>query len=173
MNCEKCKNKKATLFYADEGGGRHALCAACGATKNKLTTLVTTEPESEEKTQSYLPAPTLTALLPTVERTIADPPKDPTAKCPVCATTAGHIAESGRMGCPRCYTVFADLFPAPVSEGGTATTSARMPSGLRKRMEKEAAITRLREELRAAVEGESFELAAVLRDKIKNLTTAT
>lgn len=173
MNCEKCKNKKATLFYADEGGGRHALCAVCGATKNKLTTLVSQEPESEEKAQSYLPAPSLTAFLSTEERAVAEVPKDPNAKCPACATTAGRIAESGRMGCPRCYTVFADLFPAPTPDGSTDTTAARMPSRRRKRMEKEAAIKRLREELRAAVEGESFELAAVLRDKIKNLETAT
>ena len=35
MNCEKCKQRKATLFFSDEGGRRHALCAACGALLGK------------------------------------------------------------------------------------------------------------------------------------------
>ena len=174
MNCEKCKNRKATLFYADEGGGRHALCATCGATKSKLTTTLTaSESEGEEKAPCYLPAPSLTALLTHTEKALVATPKDPSVKCPACATTADRIAESGTMGCPRCYTVFADLFPAPLCDKSFDTTNARMPSQRRKRMEKEAAITRLREELRTAIEGESFELAAVLRDKIRNLEAAT
>ena len=174
MNCEKCKNRKATLFYADEGGGRHALCATCGATKSKLTTtLAVPESEGEEKVPCYLPAPSLTALLTSTKKDPIVTPKDPTAKCPACATTADRVAESGMMGCPRCYTVFADLFPAPLGDKCLDSANARMPSQRRKRMEKEAAIARLREELRTAIEGESFELAAVLRDKIRNLETAT
>ena len=47
MNCEKCKNKKATVFFADDGGSRHALCASCGAIQGKLGQITSNEKSNE------------------------------------------------------------------------------------------------------------------------------
>ena len=95
MNCEKCKQRKATLFFADEGGRRHALCAACGALLGKA---VTPSAISQTDTaQVYLPAPTLTAL----SRSSAPISRAAKAKageiCRGCGMTAEEMADEAVM----------------------------------------------------------------------------
>ncbi|MBQ8409635.1 MAG: UvrB/UvrC motif-containing protein [Clostridia bacterium] len=168
MNCEKCKNKKATLFYADEGGGRHALCASCGALQGKLGNLRSAEESGEEK-GGYLPELTLSSLLTAEEQeSIFIIPEDPALICSNCKTAAANLAHSGRVGCPECYGVFeAFLFSDPKRDG--QLPMARMPRSRRRYMERRAAISELREQIAGAVAKENYELAATLRDKIKTL----
>ncbi len=163
MNCEKCKNKKATLFFADESGRRHALCAACG---QALGRAIGGSPE--EKALPYLPSPTLTHLNRESRLTEILIPPDAHAVCRGCGVSLEDVAKTGEMGCPECYECFGNLlFPALPTK--SSLYSARMPSARRKRLERERKLTELRVELRRAVDSECFELAATLRDKIKEL----
>ena len=168
MNCEKCKNRKATLFYADEGGRRHALCAVCGASLGKA---VVTEPIREERPQSYIPEPTLTSLVKSTYTTCISQTTDPadkTAVCRGCGTTLEEAISGSEVGCPECYECFgARLFPAVFT--GDTRYSAKMPSARRSRLERERRLNELRVELRRAVDSECFELAATIRDKIREL----
>ena len=165
MNCEKCKNKRATLFFADEGGRRHALCAICGAALGKS---VSGEQAHEEKNEIFIPEPTLTCL----SKPNCLPPltanADKTAVCRDCGTTLEEAILDGDVGCPECYRCFGNrLFPTMIPTSGRNT--ARMPSARRARLDRERRLTELRVELRRAVDGECFELAATLRDKIREL----
>lgn len=166
MNCEKCKNKKATLFYADELGGRHALCAACGAMQGKLGTLHPTE-EAPETATVYIPDLTLTALLCGEEpMPLAIDSDLPSLICGRCKLTLDELKKGGHVGCPDCYEVFGDLlFPVlPHSR-----LDLRMPASRRKAIERRKAIAELREQIDCAIQNENYELAATLRDKIKSI----
>lgn len=168
MNCEKCKNKKATLFYADEGGGRHALCASCGALQGKLGNLHTPE-ESGAPKNAYLPDITLSSLLP---HTVCDYPgttfPDPSPVCGKCNTSVENLMHTGSVGCPQCYSIFDGLLPSFMPPD-RSNTGIRMPHSHRQALQREALRAQLKQQIKVAVENENYELAATLRDKIKAL----
>lgn len=163
MNCEKCKSKKATLFYADDSGVRHALCAACGAAAGRLGRLEFTSPPSDRHT---LPE---SLLIPESDRLAVPPPSFPSPTdltCPHCSTTLSQVVKEGRVGCPFCYEVMGDslaIRPTALCRG------ARMPLSYRLSEEKRRAVAEYKRQLRAAVEEEKYELAATLRDKIREI----
>jgi len=97
-------------------------------------------------------------------------------RCPACGATLQDFRESGRLGCPQCYSTFAaplrtllrrihgasrhigEPYAPPVTGAGDA-----VPDDL----ESLAAVRALREQLQRAVDAENFELAARLRDEIR------
>jgi protein arginine kinase activator len=97
-------------------------------------------------------------------------------KCPGCGMTFEDFGKSGRLGCGQCYKTFhlelTDLLrkihgsPKHRGKGMTAEPD-RIRTETSKPIREE---TRLREELRKAIENEEFEKAANLRDQIKSLT---
>ena len=171
MNCEKCKNKKATLFFADDQGQRHALCPVCGERQSKLLDLSSRPAEkSEDIKESYLPEPILLSHA-TVEANLSIHFRNEikeTVTCKGCGLTAEQLKTTLQLGCPECYEAFAPLlFPTPSPY--TPTLNARMPSARRARLDKQKTLTELRVQLRRAVDGENYELAATLRDRIRGL----
>lgn len=168
MNCEKCKNKKATLFYADEEGNRHALCASCGTLQGRIGTLRSAE-EKNEETMLYVPEITLTALL---RDDIASKPclneTDPALICGSCKTSSDDVKASGRVGCPDCYLAFGALLFSDMP-ADTSLLSRRMPMRRRRAIERQRSIEELRLQISSAVAKENYELAAALRDKVKSL----
>lgn len=168
MNCESCKNKQATVFYADEGGGRHALCQACAQSLGKISPYSPSDEETEGKL--FTPSPTLSSLVepkPMGLYSVYSPDASRNT-CPYCSTSLESARERGRVGCPECYTVFADaLFPASLSP--EKAPGARMPSSYRALIDRTRSIAELKAKIKIAVEAENYELAATLRDKIRKL----
>ncbi len=168
MNCESCKNKHATVFYADEGGRRHALCQACAQTLGKISPY---SPANENAAQKpFIPEPTLLSLTSQKPQRLyaRQSPDLPRQVCPYCATSLDVACERGRVGCPECYTVFSELlFPSSLSPEQAA--GARMPSSYRSEIDRTRSIAELKAKIKIAIEAENFELAATLRDKIRKL----
>jgi protein arginine kinase activator len=93
-------------------------------------------------------------------------------KCPTCGMTERELRESGRVGCPDCYSTFADILNPYVrkvhgadrhvgaSPAGTETPQAAPAEG---------SVEALRAKLNEAIKNEEFEQAAVLRDQIKQM----
>ena len=167
MNCEKCKSKKATLFYADEGGVKHALCASCGEGINKISELCEKNqaPRSklipEKVLYSFYERPS--AISPYICREVG---RD--VVCPNCKTALEDIIKSGRFICPDCYESFGDYLS--VCRGSSeCEEGARMPSARRSDIDRRRALERLKTEIKLAVENENYELAASLRDKVRRL----
>lgn len=170
MNCEKCKNKKATLFYADEDGNRHALCATCGTLQGKISTLRSAEEKAESK-ELFIPEITLTALL--RDDTTIEPFQDTDESlliCGGCKTSVKDVRAGGRVGCPQCYLAFGELLFSDFTPDVT-TPSVRMPLRRRKAIERQKSVADLRRQISSAVAEENYELAAALRDKVKRLET--
>lgn len=103
------------------------------------------------------------------------PARTQASRCEFCGSTYSEIAKSGHVGCANCYSVFADeLFPSIRRIHGN-TTHCGKNSRLSERAKqlksaeetKEDKIKKLKAELDKAVKEQNFELAAELRDKIK------
>jgi protein arginine kinase activator len=167
MNCERCKNKKATLFYADEGGGRHALCASCGAARDKLgNSGFSPEPDV---TEIFIPPLSLT-LKTELFIPMLDHREQCDKICAGCGTTATSLAENGIMGCPSCYSTFFEMIPIKNQiNSEEVKIRGRMPYTVRQKIERAEELSRLSKELRTAVSEENYESAAILRDRIKEL----
>lgn len=172
MNCEKCKNKKATVFYADEGGGRHSLCANCASLLGKLQQYAPSGEGGDEAFSEFVPEPSLTSLyspqrdaFPAYELGGKD---KPSRQCSFCGTALQTLIKNGSAGCPECYSVFGEiLFPSCLTLDGAE--GVRMPSKKRAGIDTKRSIAELKAKIRLAVESENYELAAELRDKIKTL----
>ena len=162
MNCEKCKNKKATLFYADDDGTKHALCASCGAVQGRLASFSANAAADGDAV--YIPDLTLTSL--GQYGLLFAVSSDDKTVCKGCGSKLSELKAQNGLACPECYSAFADLlFPSP----SLAADQAKMPCAQRARLDKRHAISKARADLKRAIDSEDFELAATLRDEIKRL----
>jgi len=90
--------------------------------------------------------------------------------CPVCGTRFRDVRESGRVGCSQCYMTFTkELRRLFKSEGAAKLHKGKLPN--RVLSYKIFFIDRenLKISLKAAIENEDYEKAAVLRDKIRQI----
>lgn len=111
--------------------------------------------------------------------------------CPKCGRSIKGLNENGLLGCAECYDTLRDeLLPViKRAQGGRIRHTGRRPEGWIKPQEKaEETVSKpvvheeprtpadpieaLRAELKAAVEREEYERAAVLRDEIRSLTSS-
>jgi protein arginine kinase activator len=99
------------------------------------------------------------------------PPDDPGGKvCDACGIKFVEFRNSGRLGCPHDYDEFQqELVPLLESIHGELKHAGKVPrrpapdnAGLKE-------LNRLRRKLQAAIDGESYEEAARLRDAIRVL----
>jgi len=99
-------------------------------------------------------------------------------RCPACGSTLRDFRDSGRLGCDRCYVSFdthlrdllrrlhgssqhvGERYELPGDGGGGGAEISDDPRNR---------LLDLKAQLRRAVEGENFELAAELRDRIRVL----
>ena len=92
-------------------------------------------------------------------------------KCPSCGLTFEALGKTGRFGCGKCYTTFgSDMSDLLRKIHGSNEHRGKVPSGKGEAMKPLKEDRRLREELRRAIESEDFEKAAVIRDKIRELS---
>ncbi len=89
---------------------------------------------------------------------------DMLTECPACHFTLEDFRRCGRLGCPDCYTVFAQEITAEQQADDEATSTVSDT-------EESIAIRRskLEQQLQAAINREDYETAASLRDELKKL----
>ncbi len=93
------------------------------------------------------------------------------ARCPGCNATLRDFRETGRVGCAECYVTFDATLRELLRRlhGSTHHTGMQYDRGEAPGPRAEPGQTdlELREQLRRAVEREQFELAAELRDRLR------
>jgi protein arginine kinase activator len=162
--CEVCKENDVaiTLTEIDGNGVRQVrLCEKCAAERGVQTAVAA-------------PKPALESLLQSAQQQLAGAQQEDVGRCSFCASTLRDFRQTGRLGCPYCYTAFEgslrDLlrkvhgsarhtgrqYGAPPAIGAAAPAGA--PS-----------VDRLRERLERAIRNEEFELAASIRDQLRAL----
>jgi protein arginine kinase activator len=161
MLCCVCKEKTATVHLTQITGDKMQkvdLCEDCAKTKGvndqtgfSLADLLLGLGASQELEQSSGGAET---------------------KCPQCGFTHADFKKSGRLGCPECYTTFAEGLGGLLKSMHKGTRHAgKVPESLRAKRDLAEQLQALQKKLNKAVEAEDFEQAAQLRDEIKELNS--
>jgi protein arginine kinase activator len=95
---------------------------------------------------------------------------DDTKSCPSCGITFKQFRSQGRLGCPHDYEVFHDeLIPLLESVHSETQHVGKCPPRTSPESRQHYELFRLRNDLRQAVDNESYEEAASIRDRIKEL----
>lgn len=94
--------------------------------------------------------------------------------CSFCGLSFVDFRETGRLGCPHCYTTFESYLKGLLRRvhGSTQHVGKIYLSPDPTRTELEERLERLRRKLRTAVEQEDFERAAEIRDRIRAIEPA-
>ncbi len=168
MLCEKCKKKKATVFYNENLGGKTRSCSLCADCADVMR-------RTGELEDASLPAHSgfgcsENAMFGNLCG-IHVPHNIAAARtCPVCSSTLSGISESGNVGCASCYQTFREELCAAVHSLPDDTRyPGRTPRKFRLRQERAARAALLRDQMKQAVLAEDFETAALLRDQIHTL----
>lgn len=170
MYCERCKKNEASIHLSEimkDIKSEVHLCEQCArevGLNTKISNFTLTLPEM------------LTFLN-------VDEVNDFQGKkrCGTCGCDFIEYKNNGRLGCPDCYSFLADqLEPVLVSFHGDTRHCGKFPiySGVNQNDLKisfqknltEDEFTRMQSDLEEAVKDERYEDAAVIRDRIKELT---
>jgi protein arginine kinase activator len=92
-------------------------------------------------------------------------------KCPHCGFTQADFKKSGRFGCPECYQTFSEALEGllkPMHKG--IRHVGKVPEALRQSQDFRERVKQLQKRLAKAIQEENFELAAQLRDELKQAT---
>ncbi len=110
--------------------------------------------------------------IPVVDETIQEQDnidEIPPLECPRCETTEDQLAASGEVGCSECYRIFHDF----LSERADYRNNFRRYDGKKYRQSGsrsfQSELDTLRRELGTAISEERFEVATVLRDRIREI----
>lgn len=170
MFCERCKNNEATIHLSEvikDMKSEVHLCEAC-AREVGLNTKIS---------NFSLSLPEMLTFLNVDEITDYSDGKH----CSVCGYDFIDYKRDGKLGCPECYTNLRE-FLEPVLTGfhgdkrhigkhpafnEDAGFKSKAPSAVKNDT---ASAENLKAQLDAAVREERYEDAAVLRDKIRNIT---
>lgn len=90
--------------------------------------------------------------------------------CPKCSTHESDFLETGYLGCPYCYKVFATSVVKYAQDiHGKREHVGKMPLNQFNRKNKSLQLQQLLKQKEEAIASENFELAAILKEKIEKL----
>lgn len=163
MKCQKCKKRDATTHVKKVVNGEYEeymLCSECAHAMGYDNVFDFEMPDMfGGLLQSFF--------------TGALPARSGASRCPECGSTYGDITNTGKVGCGKCYEAFySELLPSIKRIHGNTTHCGKVPFTAEKaeaRAEKspEDEVSALKAQLQKAIDEQNFELAAELRDKIK------
>ena len=162
MLCQKCHKNLATVRYAEVVSGKVTdlhLCQDCLAK------------QQDAGAGFGLGGPTPAAKVPASARLDRGQFKSP-RKCKSCGAQLVKILDVGKVGCSACYITFAgELEPLLSGLHGGTDHQGKAPrmNDMRARLQED--LQNKRVVLRSAVQSESYEEAAMLRDEIRQLET--
>ncbi len=155
MLCDNCLKNQATVHLTTFTNGQVKtlhLCPQCAAKKGKATSVV--GPNFNDFMSSFY-----------------DKEESDVLVCKNCGTTLDEFSKTGKLGCANCYSVFRQSV-IPLLKGIHMNTEhkGKMP-GQRVKVDvekenRQSKRDKLKKELKAAIETENFEQAAILRDEI-------
>ncbi|MFQ5689586.1 MAG: UvrB/UvrC motif-containing protein [Gemmatimonadota bacterium] len=162
MRCENCGEREAEVHLTEIEGGEMRtshLCPSCAAQKGVAGTLAA---EKEPLTDF------LAQIGGSAESAGTTPKLD---QCPFCGTSPQDFRQTGRLGCPQCYTHFAVQLRGLLRRvHGASQHTGKIYLAETDAVEgPEVRLASLRRRLERAVEIEDFECAARLRDQIHEL----
>ncbi len=165
--CDRC-NKPATVHSTEISGGKpHEihLCEACAQEAGYIQ-------------QSHVPINELLNQFLKTQANVSDPQ---TARCADCGMTWQEFKDTGLLGCPKDYDLFLNQLSGVIERAQQSAThhTGKTPDPTVKKTRDEdpvklrqSQVAKLKKELARAVEAESYETAARIRDEIRTLEEA-
>ena len=90
--------------------------------------------------------------------------------CPKCGLTYREFKKIGKLGCDKCYEVFADkLEPIIQQLHGNTTYKGKKPKEKLENMNEDSKLEELKRKLQEKIKSEEYEEAAKIRDMIKEI----
>jgi len=163
MICEECGKRPASVHITKVENGKKTdlhICEQCAMQKNLLG--ISTSFSINDLLAGLLNSGGFQPLK-------TDAAKE--LKCDVCGMSYSKFRETGRFGCGNCYSVFGErLNPLFKRVHGNITHTGKIPSRAGGRIKLQREIERLRQQLDEAIKNEEYEKAAVLRDRIREIS---
>lgn len=171
MLCDSCKKREATVHIKQVHNGQcetSNLCSECAREleKNGMLEIGFNLAEVLTNLKNFTDSPAAEIPSGVRER------KESTLECPGCGWTVEKLRSSGgKLGCPKCYRVFAPLVGEMISrvQRGEIHLGKRPSAGEDSGNAIKAELEKLRKEIEMAVSVEEYERAAVCRDRIAQL----
>ena len=157
MKCQECGDKDATVHLTDLILGEEVhLCDKCAEEQGAVMPTISV-------------SSVLSSLIEQQEEEMDEELEG--VVCPMCGTTHSQIRKQGKVGCARCYEVFAkSLMPFVERIQGSSEHRGKAPMRLPQTdTESRRKLLHLKQRLKVAVMEEDYELAATLRDEIRTL----
>ena len=167
MKCDICKVNDAIILLQEVRGSERQelrLCMECAAEKGIPT------PNQEDFNPKNIPISKILGMF----SNKFNPQKNPTSVedfilCDVCGTSLQDIKRYRTVGCPVCYTKFADDIKKVLGKNPEQVYSGTFPKHIADGCSLLQSRAKLQKELERYVAIEDFENAAIFRDKIKEL----
>ncbi len=175
MICKNCGKYNAEIYYKQTVNGQtqeYALCSKCAEELKKEGKLNIKIPSLFDEFDMGLSSGVFFGLndlfgLPYDNQKAKISEKK---KCTLCASTFDDLVKNGKIGCAKCYEIFADELNTSVeSIHGKAKYMGKKPQKYKAKETKEDKIKALKAEMKSAIKAQEFEKAAVLRDEIREL----
>ena len=161
MYCQTCKKNEATIHLTEIIDGVRTEMHLCENCAQKQGIAVKSQLPINELLSSLL------SVQPADDELFG--PSEKELSCPHCGFTLDQFTKEAVLGCPYDYEVFEkSLLPLIKKAHDDKTTHCgKVPSKTPKNVKKQIELLNLRQQLDKAVQSEDYELAAKLRDKIK------
>ena len=163
MLCDNCKKREASVRYEENINGEKKKLNLCSLCSQKLG--ITSANFMDNMLLSFFDEP----LGLEYEKVKED-------KCPICSYTFSDYLNTGLFGCPSCYNTFeSKIEPILKKLHGKSYHIKEDNEKIEKSVNNTSGNTvnevdKLKKELDLAIAKEEYEKAAVIRDKIKELT---
>jgi protein arginine kinase activator len=159
MLCDICKKNVATVHLTQMVEGKTKkvdLCEACSKEKGV------------DDPTGFSLADLLLGLGAAQE--IAQTTSGADLRCPQCGFTQADFKKAGRLGCPECYTTFADGLENLLKTMHKGTKHiGKVPQVLRRSQDLAERLKSLQKKLEKAIADEDFETAVHRRDEINQV----
>lgn len=99
------------------------------------------------------------------------PSRQVNKSCTLCGLTFNQFRQTGKVGCPECYTAFEEQLSPLIerAQNGGSSHSGKSPRRAGTSIDHQLLIQKLMKELDHAVAAEQYERAAKLRDRLNNM----
>jgi protein arginine kinase activator len=168
MLCQDCNNKEANIHLTQIVNNEKVvlnLCKDC-AEKRGFHSPFEQMPFPLAEIVSGMVGPTKTK-----KKGKKSTEDKPDVKCPSCGLTFSEFGHVGRLGCADCYDAFrSELTNLLRRIHGSAEHRGAVAESPTEDLKEFREDKRLRDELQKAIEDEDFEMAAELRDRLRELS---
>ncbi|WP_096202185.1 UvrB/UvrC motif-containing protein [Bacillus sp. FJAT-45350] len=167
MICQECNQRPATLHFTKIINGEKTefhICEHCAKEKG----------EHFPGTNSFSIHHLLSGLLnfdPSSQGQSSTIKAPQNVSCEKCKMTYEQFARTGRFGCAHCYQTFSSKINPILKRvhSGNQTHAGKIPKRIGGSIQVRKQINQLKEEMKANIEQEEFEEAAIIRDQIRSL----